>query len=387
MNLPATPTRRTGICLNMIVKNEVKVLDRLFRSVQDYIDYYVIVDTGSSDGTPDFIRNWMDAAGIEGEIHQRAWVNFGHNRQQALELAVAANRGDWLLFIDADEELVVADTRFHEKMEAGVSYSVEKHHGALRYAVPNLLDVRHNRWRWAGPVHNYLQHLEGENREALRKDLWIVYHSGEGAKSHGLTPRQKFLRDAKILEGELRKNPQDTRSQFYLAQSYKHAGEDQKAAQAYRKRAGMEGYHEEKFIAQLEVGRLAIRLGRDQRVVLRELLKAYELRANRAEPLHELARYFRERSLHARAYVFASTGSVLPRPQDRLFVEVDVYSWRLLDELAVAAYWTGRYAESKACGEEILRRAAASANIDPQSMTRIHQNIAFANARLDEVAA
>ena len=181
----------------MIVKNEVKVLDRLFRSVQDYIDYYVIVDTGSSDGTQDFIRNWMNAAGIAGEIHERAWVNFGHNRQQALELAVAAARGDWLLFIDADEELVVADTRFHEKMEVGVSYDVEKHHDAIRYAVPHLLDIRENRWRWAGPVHNYLQHIEGENRRALRKDLWILYHPREGAKSHGLTPRQKYLRDAR----------------------------------------------------------------------------------------------------------------------------------------------------------------------------------------------
>ncbi len=142
MNSPASANRRTGICLNMIVKNEVKVLDRLFRSVQDYIDYYVIVDTGSSDGTQDFIRNWMNAAGIAGEIHERAWVNFGHNRQQALELAVAAARGDWLLFIDADEELVVADTRFHEKMEVGVSYDVEKHHDAIRYAVPHLLDIR-----------------------------------------------------------------------------------------------------------------------------------------------------------------------------------------------------------------------------------------------------
>ena len=35
----------------MIVKNEVKVLPRLFGSLKDYIDYYVIVDTGSTDET------------------------------------------------------------------------------------------------------------------------------------------------------------------------------------------------------------------------------------------------------------------------------------------------------------------------------------------------
>jgi hypothetical protein len=44
-----------GICLNMIVKNEKAVLERLFQSVAPVIDYFVIVDTGSTQGTPDFI--------------------------------------------------------------------------------------------------------------------------------------------------------------------------------------------------------------------------------------------------------------------------------------------------------------------------------------------
>src|SRR6185369_10946241 len=81
--------RKTNICLNMIVKNEVKVLPRLIRSVKDYIDYYVIVDTGSTDETIALIKREMSACGIEGEVHERPWVNFGVNRQQALELAVA----------------------------------------------------------------------------------------------------------------------------------------------------------------------------------------------------------------------------------------------------------------------------------------------------------
>ena len=39
--MPHMAGRKTNICLNMIVKNEVKVLPRLIRSVKDYIDYYV----------------------------------------------------------------------------------------------------------------------------------------------------------------------------------------------------------------------------------------------------------------------------------------------------------------------------------------------------------
>lgn len=372
------------ICLNMIVKNETAVLARLFQSVRNYIDYYVIVDTGSTDGTQDFIRKWMADAGIPGEVHEREWVNFGHNRQQALELAVAADRADWLLFIDADEELGVSNPDFANTLQAGVSYDIEKHHNNVRYSVPQLVDIRHNRWSWKGVVHNYLQHLEGRNRREDLRDIWIVYHSGEGAKSHGLTAKQKYMRDAKLLKAELAKDPGDSRSQFYLAQSYKHAGELQKALDAYRRRVEMDGgYAEEKFIAQLDIGRICIQLGALERVVLQELLNAYELRPGRVEPLYTLAKYFREKKKYGRAYLFAQTANTLGTTSDHLFVEHDVYSWRLLDELAVASYWVGRYQQSLECGEEMLRRHAAGLAIPANELRRLNQNIAYAHAKLN----
>jgi glycosyltransferase involved in cell wall biosynthesis len=144
----------------MIVKNETKVLPRLFRSIKDCIDYYVIVDTGSSDDTIALIGREMASYGIPGEVHERPWVNFGKNRQEALELALAANKCDWLLFIDADEELGIADPKFYERLEPGVSYDIEKHHSGTRYAVPHLVDVTQTKWKWEGPVHNYLVTVE-----------------------------------------------------------------------------------------------------------------------------------------------------------------------------------------------------------------------------------
>ncbi|HYQ17330.1 MAG TPA: glycosyltransferase, partial [Polyangiaceae bacterium] len=181
---------RTNICLCMIVKNETKVLPRLFRSVKDYIDYYVIVDTGSTDDTIALIEREMSGYGVAGEVHERPWVNFGVNRQQALELAVAADKADWLLFIDADEELGVSDPKFYEKLEPGVSYDIEKHHTGTRYFVPHLVNIRATRFRWEGPVHNYLVTVEGSTLHQPRRDVWIIYHTGQGAKSHGMTQEQ-----------------------------------------------------------------------------------------------------------------------------------------------------------------------------------------------------
>jgi tetratricopeptide (TPR) repeat protein len=373
---------RTNICLNMIVKNEVAVLPRLFRSVKDYIDYYVIVDTGSTDDTIALIKREMSGWGIDGEVHEREWVNFGVNRQQALELALQANKCDWLLFIDADEELGVSDPLFYEKLEPGVSYELEKHHSGVRYAVPHLVNVRATRWRWEGPVHNYLERVEGSKQRRLLKDIWIIYHTGEGAKSHGVTPEQKFLRDANLLLEHLKEHPNSARSQFYLGQSYKDAGHFEEAYEAYKKRTSMKGWVQEDFQAQLEAGRMAVRLGKPEEVVLRELLAAFEMRPTRVEPLYELARYFRTQKMYGKAFAFALAGIQISRPDDSLFVAQDVYDWRLLDELGVAAYWVAEYAACKAACEAVLQRVKEGLDVPEADLRRIRQNLAFCEGKL-----
>ncbi len=370
--------RRTGICLNMIVKNETGVIERLLRSVQPYIDYFVIVDTGSRDETPELIQRITVDFGLPGEVHFRDWVNFGHNRQQALELAVAARRGDWLLFIDADEELGCANPTFFEGLTAGVTYRIEKHHGNIRYAVPHLLDIWENRWEWRGPAHNYLVHLEGPERREHLDAIWIIYHPGQGAKSHGVTPQEKYLRDARLFEAELVQHPEDARSRFYLAQSYRDAGEFPKAHLNYDRRVAMGGWGEEVYVAQCEKAKLAIQLQHPHKDILAEHLKAWGLRPSRAEALWQLANYCRKNKRYAEGYLFAKVGKEIPLPRDILFVRPDAYEWRLLDEFAICAYWIGQYDESAEASRLIL-----SAGLYPLSdEERLKKNLAFAEAKL-----
>src|SRR5947208_5952295 len=109
----APRTRLRTICLVMIVRNEAAIIRRCLDSVKGIISHWVICDTGSTDGTPEIILDHLK--GIPGAVHQTLWIDFGHNRTQALKLA--KGKADYHLLLDADMTLKV-NGEFRDKLTA-----------------------------------------------------------------------------------------------------------------------------------------------------------------------------------------------------------------------------------------------------------------------------
>ncbi|POX49977.1 hypothetical protein C3488_16065 [Streptomyces sp. Ru72] len=134
----------------MIVKDEAPVIRRCLESVRSLIDTWVIVDTGSSDGTQDVIREvYSDVPGV---LYERSWKGFDGSRTEAIELARSS--GDYLLFMDADDVMEVEPGfRMPELTHDG--YSIAVHHGPVIHWRPTLAATRLP-WRYIGVLHEYL---------------------------------------------------------------------------------------------------------------------------------------------------------------------------------------------------------------------------------------
>ena len=91
------------LCLNMIVKNESKIITRLFDSVILFIDTFCICDTGSTDNTIEIIETYFKEKNIPGKVIIEPFQNFAHNRNVALQACVGMS--DYVLLMDADMAL------------------------------------------------------------------------------------------------------------------------------------------------------------------------------------------------------------------------------------------------------------------------------------------
>ena len=331
------------LSLCMIVKDESQVIERCLRSVLPLIEAWTVVDTGSSDDTPAKVQSLLGH--LPGQVHHRPWRNFAENRTEAFELN--SGLADYHLVIDADDWLE-REVGFQWPELTADLYSLPVHYGGIRYSRPQVFRSALP-WCYKGVVHEYA-HCNEALSQGFLEGLRYLCSCGEGARSRD---PQKYLRDAQLLEDALHAQPDEPRSVFYLAQSYRDAGLRLEAAEAYQRRTQLPGWVEERYMAHLERARLLKGLQSPAQVPP-ELLMAYQLAPHRAEALVDLAQFYRELGQWNLVYLFAARAAELKIPPDGLFLEESAYFWRAQDELALAEFYTGRFREARQRTQRLL---------------------------------
>jgi glycosyltransferase involved in cell wall biosynthesis len=209
-------------------KNEAKSIGTMLESVAPYISYWVLQDNGSTDGTPEVVKEWAEKHRIPGLLYQveEGWVGFGWNRDHVLQKLKAENHGcDWIMKMDCDEYLEVDD---------GFDWSIFQQTDIPAFDVhartPGCQYFR--TWIWNAKLNWSINHdpahetivLDGNNQEFRRHQLDVKFKMKVGSVAgESYTSPTKYISDALKLEEKLiREDTMLTNLYhfFYVGKSY-----------------------------------------------------------------------------------------------------------------------------------------------------------------------
>lgn len=369
---------KAKVALCMIVKNESHIIHECLNSIYKHIDYWVISDTGSTDGTQDIIKKFFEEKGIPGELHQDEWKNFGHNR--TLALRHCDDKAEYAWMIDADD-CVEGNFKFPNEMTAD-GYVVRMGREEFSWWRTQIFKTD-AKWEYKGILHEYPQ-AQKENPTLVKiEGKYNINARTLGARNVGITPVEKYKRDAEMLEKALIDEPTNTRYQFYLAQSYFDSQQWEKSEKAYKKRAEMGGWAEEVYYSLYRVAICRAMMDRPWPEILCSFMDAYNYRPNRAEPLVHIAQVLRQKyNQPAAAFVYARQAAEMPLPQGEiLFVPDAIYNFIALDELGASAFAAGR----PELGYLACKKLLEENRLPPSEIPRVQQNFTQYKQILDQI--
>ncbi|MBI5434539.1 MAG: glycosyltransferase [Planctomycetes bacterium] len=264
-----------GLC--MIVRDEEAALPRALGAAREVVDELVVLDTGSRDRSVAIAREFGAKTG------SFTWCDdFAAARNAALELATA----DWILVLDADEELVVAGARAAlesfaarpDRVGQVEIENVDAANGPSRVLVSRFFP-RDGRHRYVGRVHEQLVRDHGE---PTRAPLGVrVRHHGYSAAA--LAARDKPARNRALLERTLADSPDDAYAWHQLGKTEHVAGRHAEALRAFEQALARARDHDAWAIEAVETASYSLRaLGRSAHALalLGDLEATFDSRAD-----------------------------------------------------------------------------------------------------------
>ena len=353
------------ICLCAIVKNEEKTLPRLINSCKGILDYWVIIDTGSTDNTMSVVKEQL--SGVPGELHESPFINFGHNRTELVQKA--KDKADYLLLMDADMNVILDKSFSKEKLTADM-YQI-RYIGAIDFSQP-LFVSGHVDWYYEGYTHEYITF--GGDFSMENYNGFKVTHFYDGG-SRG----DKFNRDIKLCIQEIADHPNRSRPHFYLAQTHQNMGHYEEAITSYQNRIKLGGWNEEIYYSLYQVGMCLYLLNNFDSAIL-QFIEAYNQRPIRFEALFMIGQIYREKQKYSVAKIFFEKISKMDYPKnDILFIHRTQYDYLVDFELGICNYWLGRYKEAEKYAGRLLNRNDVDPNVKEQNL----QNYKFIKEKMN----
>jgi GR25 family glycosyltransferase involved in LPS biosynthesis len=346
----------------MIVKDESHIIEKTFDNLLSHIsfDYWVICDTGSTDGTQDLIKKYFASKGIAGELVQHEWRDFGYNRTEALKAAY--KKAEYILIFDADDS-IHGDFKLPPKLTKDF-YKLQFGKGFTYYRP--LLVTAHKPTSFIGVLHEFLKLNEGSPTE---ENIPGNYYVESGRLGNRSKAGDKYLKDALILKAAYEKEISTggdlaNRYAFYCAQSYKDCGKDDEAIEWYSLVADkLNSWAQERYYACVTLGNL-YKKKKNTDKALEYFLKSDKFDSERKEGIIYACELLKDKGMYMLVSLLYEKHENYERnPRDKLFMHRDVYDDVLEFNAAISYCMGGDAKKGYRLFKEIIMRSIANPGI------------------------
>jgi GR25 family glycosyltransferase involved in LPS biosynthesis/glycosyltransferase involved in cell wall biosynthesis len=364
------------VCLNMIVKDEAHIIESTLQNLAKYItfDYWVICDTGSTDNTPEIIRNFF--SGIPGELLHHKWKDFAYNRTIALEAAYM--KTDYVFVFDADDS--IHGTFGLPNPMSNDSYQFQ-FGPVTRYTRPLLFNNR-KKWKYRGVLHEFLEPIDTMGPTVT---LLGNYYVESGRTGNRNLQHDKYYKDALILEEAFEKEPPEglkVRYAFYCAQSYRDACDKDKAIEWYTKVLTYPTHwNQELYFSALQLGHLY----QQQNMwndAMHYFMKTIEYDSERIEGIVLTMRHFHETQNNAMVNaLYHKYKNYNKKVVNKLFIDASLYQDYMEYYNSISAYYVHDKVSGYQCCKEILTHRCIR---ETELNVTLHNMLLFYKEQLNE---
>lgn len=222
------------LSLCMIVKNEEENIERCLKFAKKIVDEIVIVDTGSVDATKNICLNYTD------KIYDFVWND---DFAAARNFSVSKASNDWILILDADEEVIDfnKDTiikfirnKNNDKLVGRIKRInfMDNNKGVKKYNERVNRIFNKNYFCYNGTVHEQIVSKSGKDYSTELIDISAEH---EGYLKGAMSKKDKLKRNINLLNKEIEKNSNDPYLFFQLGKSYYMLRDFEKACNYFEK--------------------------------------------------------------------------------------------------------------------------------------------------------
>jgi len=239
------------ISVPIIMKNESKVLERCLKSVQQFADEIIIVDTGSTDNSIEIAKRFTPYVYVSEHFDKNTHFSdfeFGVARNEAIKRCTS----QWICWWDCDDVIDAVGAskikRIVQEAKSNFVCNFSIIHGSIRFdharLFPNGLGIMFDETH---ACHEFLvlQDLPAKpNRDIVIQHLPIPGGLSSCERNLAILEKDHFQRGRK-----------DQRTLFYLANAYRECGRDEEAIGFYDMYLGISEWTEERFFARMYKGK------------------------------------------------------------------------------------------------------------------------------------